>query len=807
MRYIAIRGARCHNLKNITVSIPRGKLIVVTGISGSGKSSLIFDTLFTEGERRYLESLSGSANHFLKLRERSDVDSILGLTPTIAVSQTFTGDNPRSTVGTVSEIYDYLRLLFVRVGLIACSHCGAILPVGETVCASCGASLQKITPRSLSFNNPLGACPVCEGLGIRLEVDPDLVVPNKRLSIMEGAIKPLMRFGSERSRLWKALIEFSRARSIDVIKPIGSIPDAALRAILHGAPPDFEGVIPHLEKRYRETESGYARAEVERYMRERPCPDCMGSRLNKQARSVILNNVSLDALVAKSIEDARGFFDSLALDPAYRLRPTRMLIQPIRERLSCIERAGLSYLTLNRAVTTLGGGEVQRLRIAMQIGLALSGVTYILDEPTMGLHARNTRDLIQIMKDLSRLDNTVIVIEHDRSVIEAADYVIDMGPGAGELGGRVMYAGHPDGLINGNAQGETARYIKRARVKNEPVYRRRAGNGKFLTVIGAREHNLQSIDVSFPLGVLIGITGVSGSGKSTLVHDILARALLQELYRAKRAPGAHKEIIGINHVNKAIIVDQSPIGRTPRSNPATFIGAFAHIRDFFASLPEAKKRRYEKGHFSFNVPGGRCETCSGEGEIKIEMYFLPDMYAPCPDCRGTRYSREVLEIKWREKTIADILSMTPGEALAFLGDDAPKIRKHLITLSDVGLDYIKLGQPATTLSGGEAQRVKLAAELSRHGTGSTMYILDEPTVGLHFKDTEHLMRILNALVDKGNTVIIIEHNIDVISVCDWLIDMGPEGGSRGGRVVAHGTPEDVARVPESYTGEFLKEVL
>ena len=787
MNSITIRGARCHNLKNITVSIPRGKLIVVTGISGSGKSSLIFDTLYAEGQRRYLESLSGSSHHFRELRERPDVDAIDGLTPTISISQTFTAFNPRSTVGTMSDIYDYLRILFTRIGVARGGQVFSITP----------------TPRSFSFNNPLGACEKCEGLGVRLLIDPELILPNKRLSIIEGAIKPLMRLGSERSHLWKTLIAYARSNSIDTSSPVGAISALASAAILHGREGEFQGVIPHLEKYYRETDSPYVRAEIEQYMRESPCDFCRGSRLNNKARSVVIGeNISLDMLTAMSISDLRRFFEkSLKIAP----RMERLLIQPIRERLELIERVGLSYLTLNRSIPTLAGGEVLRLRIAVQIGIALSGVTYILDEPTQGLHAKNISDLLHTLASLCKLGNTVIVIEHDRAIISAADYVIDMGPGAGENGGRVLYAGDQSGFQNANTDGETARHMRNYK-KSRAHIKRRAGNGKHIIIKGASEHNLKFIDASFPLGMLVGVTGVSGSGKSTLVHDILARALSQKLHRAKHPPGAHREISGIEFIDKVITVDQSPIGRTPRSNPATFIGAFMYIRDFFATLPESKKRKYGKGYFSFNVPGGRCETCAGNGEVRIEMYFLPCMYTPCGECGGSRYSRDALYIKWKMKTIADILAMTVTEALNFLGDDIPQIVKYLRTLGEVGLGYLKLGQSATTLSGGEAQRVKLAVELARPGTGRTLYILDEPTIGLHFVDIKHLMDILHALVLKGNTVIIIEHNIDVIAECDWLLDLGPDGGENGGRVVAFGTPDDVSKTRGSYTGQFLREL-
>jgi excinuclease ABC subunit A len=949
---IIVRGAREHNLKNITVEIPRDKLVVITGVSGSGKSSLAFDTLYAEGQRRYVESLSAYARQFLGLMEKPDVDVIEGLSPAISIDQKGVSHNPRSTVGTVTEVYDYLRLLFARVGRPHCPNCGkeispqtpqqivdSILSLPEntkvmllapvvrgrkghhknvleeirragyvraridgkimeldeeieldryklhtieavvdrlvihhsededyrsrladsvetalkfgngvivvsimeeggyrdllfsehSACIDCGISLPEIEPRTFSFNSPHGACPHCSGLGVIMEIDPDLVIPDKSLSLKDGAIAPWRYLGKETSRYYMHLLrrvcEFYK---IPMNAPVRELTKEQLDIILYGTRPGelvslpysdqygrthyyeipYEGVIPNLQRRYRETESDYIRSEIERYMTARTCPVCNGTRLRPEALAVTVDGKNIAEVAAMSVTQALEWVERLQGPDSPLTEKERLIahqiLKELRNRLRFMVDVGLDYITLDRRASTLSGGEAQRIRLATQIGSQLAGVLYILDEPSVGLHQRDNARLIQTLKHLRDLGNTVIVVEHDENTIRSADYIIDLGPGAGDKGGEVVVAGTLDDLLR-CPRSITGMYLRGER-KIEVPKSRRPGNGYFLTVHGAAENNLKNITVRFPLGTFICVTGVSGSGKSSLVIEVLYKALAQKLYRAREKPGKHLFIEGIEHIDKVVNVDQSPIGRTPRSNPATYTGAFTPIRELFASLPEARLRGYTPGRFSFNVKGGRCEACEGAGIIRIEMQFLPDVYVPCDVCKGKRYNRETLEIRYKGKNISEVLDMTVEEAMEFFGN-IPQIKAKLQTLYDVGLGYIKLGQPAPTLSGGEAQRVKLARELSRRATGRTLYILDEPTTGLHFADIEKLLNVLNRLVDAGNTVIVIEHNLDVIKCADWIIDLGPEGGDRGGWVIAEGTPEEVAMVPHSYTGQFLKKVL
>jgi excinuclease ABC subunit A len=949
---IIVRGAREHNLKNITVEIPRDKLVVITGVSGSGKSSLAFDTLYAEGQRRYVESLSAYARQFLGLMEKPDVDVIEGLSPAISIDQKGVSHNPRSTVGTVTEVYDYLRLLFARVGRPHCPNCGkeispqtpqqivdSILSLPEntkvmllapvvrgrkghhknvleeirragyvraridgkimeldeeieldryklhtieavvdrlvihhsededyrsrladsvetalkfgngvivvsimeeggyrdllfsehSACIDCGISLPEIEPRTFSFNSPHGACPHCSGLGVIMEIDPDLVIPDKSLSLKDGAIAPWRYLGKETSRYYMHLLrrvcEFYK---IPMNVPVRELTKEQLDIILYGTRPGelvslpysdqygrthyyeipYEGVIPNLQRRYRETESDYIRSEIERYMTARTCPVCNGTRLRPEALAVTVDGKNIAEVAAMSVTQALEWVERLQGPDSPLTEKERLIahqiLKELRNRLRFMVDVGLDYITLDRRASTLSGGEAQRIRLATQIGSQLAGVLYILDEPSVGLHQRDNARLIQTLKHLRDLGNTVIVVEHDENTIRSADYIIDLGPGAGDKGGEVVVAGTLDDLLR-CPRSITGMYLRGER-KIEVPKSRRPGNGYFLTVHGAAENNLKNITVRFPLGTFICVTGVSGSGKSSLVIEVLYKALAQKLYRAREKPGKHLFIEGIEHIDKVVNVDQSPIGRTPRSNPATYTGAFTPIRELFASLPEARLRGYTPGRFSFNVKGGRCEACEGAGIIRIEMQFLPDVYVPCDVCKGKRYNRETLEIRYKGKNISEVLDMTVEEAMEFFGN-IPQIKAKLQTLYDVGLGYIKLGQPAPTLSGGEAQRVKLARELSRRATGRTLYILDEPTTGLHFADIEKLLNVLNRLVDAGNTVIVIEHNLDVIKCADWIIDLGPEGGDRGGWVIAEGTPEEVAMVPHSYTGQFLKKVL
>ncbi len=965
--FIEIRGAREHNLKNISLKIPRDQLVVITGLSGSGKSSLAFDTIYAEGQRRYVESLSAYARQFLGQMEKPDVDYIGGLSPAISIDQKAASHNPRSTVGTVTEIYDYLRLLFARVGKPHCPNCGRLiaqqaveqmvdailaLPVdsrimilgpvirdrkgehqgifedarkagfvrarvdgqvrdlGEEIkldknrkhtievvvdrlavpshddeeldstrsrladsvetalklgagtvkvtvgdeeellfsehfaCVECGFSLGEIAPRNFSFNSPHGACPECTGLGSKLEVDPELVIPNRDLSIAEGAIQPWSRSGVTEGYYSSILGAVANEHGFSTKVPVRELTPEQLNVVLYGTHGErvrvkhrhrdgrsheytmaFEGVIPNLERRHRETDSDYMRSEIERYMSSKPCPACDGARLKPEVLAVTVAGRSIVDVTRLSVwkaleffrflEGEAGAFRGVAFTPATYpeedqslgerdMLIARQILKEIKARLGFLVDVGLDYLTLDRTAATLSGGEAQRIRLATQIGSGLMGVLYILDEPSIGLHQRDNHRLIQTLTRLRDLGNTLIVVEHDEETIRSADYVIDIGPGAGEHGGELVAAGSVEDLI-ACPESITGKFLGGELAVPVPL-QRRPGNGRELQVIGARENNLKNVDVTVPLGRFVAVTGVSGSGKSSLVSDILYRRLAQTLYKAKERAGSHDRIEGLEHLDKVIDIDQSPIGRTPRSNPATYTGAFTPIRELFASLPEARMRGYLPGRFSFNVKGGRCEACHGEGIIQIEMHFLPDVYVPCEVCKGKRYNREALEIRYKGKTISDVLEMTVEEALSFF-ENIPSIRNKLSTLNDVGLGYVRLGQPATTLSGGEAQRVKLATELSRRATGRTLYILDEPTTGLHFADVGRLLQVLNRLVDAGNSVVVIEHNLDVIKVADWIIDLGPEGGDAGGWVVATGTPEEVADNPNSFTGQFLKHIL
>ena len=932
---IVVRGAREHNLKNINVEIPRDKLVVITGLSGSGKSSLAFDTIYAEGQRRYVESLSAYARQFLGLMEKPDVDQIDGLSPAISIDQKSSSRNPRSTVGTVTEIYDYLRLLYARVGTPHCPVCGrevtkqsadqivnqimespadskimVIAPVvsdkkgehrgvvqelkkagysrlrvngtmydidefpdldkqkkhtvevvvdrlviGEDVIKRLSESVEQalglgegivkilyaetdvekdfsehfacpvhreisfpeIAPRNFSFNSPHGACPHCTGLGIRLEVDPELVIPNRRLSINEGAIRPWSRTTSRMTWYTKLLNGVASKYGFSIDVPVSQMKPADLKIILYGAGDEkvgvkgpggrtyqstFEGVIPNMERRYHDTDSDFVRKEIEKYMAERPCPVCEGKRLKPEILAVTVNDKNIAEVTTYSIGDAVEFFNNLKFNERDETI-AKQIMKEICARLSFLQDVGLQYLTLDRSANTLAGGEAQRIRLATQIGSSLMGVLYILDEPSIGLHQRDNDRLIVTMERLRDLGNTVIIVEHDEDTIRMADYVIDIGPAAGKHGGNVVAAGTPDEVAKVK-ESLTGQYISGAR-RIEIPKKRRPGNGKHLIIKNAREHNLRGIDVSLPLGMMTTVTGVSGSGKSSLINDILSKKLAQTYHRAGDVPGKHDDIEGIKNLDKVISIDQSPIGRTPRSNPATYTGVFSNIRDLFASTPEAKIRGYKSGRFSFNVKGGRCEVCRGDGIIKIEMHFLPDVYVTCDECKGKRYNRESLEIRYKGKNISEVLDMTVEEAVAFF-ENIPAIRRKFETLNDVGLGYIHLGQSATTFSGGEAQRIKLASELSRRSTGKTLYILDEPTTGLHFEDVRRLLEVLNRLVDTGNSVVIIEHNLDVIKCSDWLVDMGPEGGAGGGMVIAEGAPEKVAKVKGSHTGIYLDRI-
>jgi excinuclease ABC subunit A len=936
---IVVKGAREHNLKNIDVTIPRDKLVVITGVSGSGKSSLAFDTIYAEGQRRYMESLSAYARQFLGRMEKPDVDYIEGLSPAISIDQKGPGRNPRSTMGTITEVYDYLRLLFARVGHPHCPKCGreitsqtveqivdsvTALPNGSRIlilaplvrdrkgeyqsvfddlrkqgyvrvrvdkvihdlsepiqldknkkhtievvvdrlvigqsdsqsrladsvetalklgagvalvsvidgdellfsehfaCIQCEISLGEIEPRTFSFNSPHGACPMCTGLGFKLEIDPDLIIPNRMLSISQGAIKPYQ------THFWYfyRLEETARRHGFSLNTPIKNLTSQQLQVILYGE--DFEryryrnrfgqirehtegweGVIPRMERLYKETQSEYSRADIERYMVTRTCPACQGKRLKPEALAVTIGNKNIMDICALPVNQTLAWVQALSIGVKPILSERELLIarqinKEISARLGFLRDIGLDYLTLDRPAATLSGGEAQRIRLATQIGSGLMGVLYICDEPTVGLHIADSHRLIETLKRLRDIGNTILIVEHDETVMRASDHIIDMGPGAGEHGGKIIVSGTIDDIIR-CPDSITGQYL--SGVKKIPIpKRRRNGNGAHLTIKGAREHNLKNIDVNIPLGKFICIAGVSGSGKSTLIDEVLYKKLAQKLYRSKEQPGDCDDVLGVEYVDKVIDVDQSPIGRTPRSNPATYTTVFTAIRELFATVPDARVRGYKPGRFSFNVKGGRCEACRGEGYIQIEMQFLPDVTVPCEVCKGKRYNREALEIKFKDKNIAEVLDMTIEQALAFF-EHFPKIKNKLETLNDVGLGYMKLGQPATTLSGGEAQRVKLATELARRATGKTLYILDEPTTGLSFEDVAALLMVLQRLVDAGNTVVVIEHHPDVMKSADYIIDLGPGAGEKGGYVVATGTPEEVAQIPESITGQYLKNIL
>ena len=933
---IRVKGAREHNLKNVDIEIPRDQLVVITGLSGSGKSSLAFDTIYAEGQRRYMESLNSYARQFLGTMDKPDVDSIEGLSPAISIDQKSTSRNPRSTVATVTEIYDYLRLLFARIGVPHCPICGnevtrrtteviideilrqfvdkrilllapivknkkgefvhipeqyqrlgyarvrvdgvvyaldefpelqksykhnielvvdrlaltaemrsrlsqsveQALDLGQGVIEVLDADsdevktfsqryacvdhpdvdIPELEPRLFSFNAPQGACPVCTGLGSRLEVDPELVF-NNNLTISEGAIRPYNRMNSDAWNM-KRLASVAEAHEFSLKVPVGKLSDDVKHKILYGTGDQkycvdlgggrhydttYEGVIPNLERRWKETDSDFMRRDIERFMRERDCYACKGARLKPVVLAVTVHELNIVDVCDLSVDDALDLFDNKLQLTEQEMTIARLIVKEIKSRLAFMSNVGLNYLELSRAANTLSGGEAQRIRLATQIGAGLQGVLYVLDEPSIGLHQRDNDKLIDMLKRLRDLGNSVLVVEHDEDTIRQSDFLVDMGPGAGVNGGQVVAMGTPE-IVAKNENSITGRYLSGAEKIAVPKKRRKVVKDKKLIVRGARENNLKNIDVEFPLGLMTVVSGVSGSGKSTLVNDIVARELAAELNRATTAPGLHDAIKGVNLLDKTIVIDQSPIGRTPRSNPATYTGIFTPIRELFASTPEANVRGYKSGRFSFNVKGGRCENCQGDGVIKIEMHFLPDVYVQCDECHGKRYNREALEIKYKDKTIADVLDMTIDQAAEFF-DSVPNIARKLQTLVEVGLGYIKLGQPATTFSGGEAQRIKLATELSKRSTGKTMYILDEPTTGLHSADVKRLLGILQQLVEGGNSMIIIEHNLDVIKSADWIIDMGPEGGIGGGTVVACGTPEDIAKVPNSFTGKYLKKIL
>ncbi|MBI2450432.1 MAG: excinuclease ABC subunit UvrA [Candidatus Nealsonbacteria bacterium] len=915
---IKIRGARVHNLKNVSLDIPKNKLVVITGLSGSGKSSLAFDTLYAEGQRRYVESLSAYARQFLGVMDKPDVDKIEGISPAISIDQRKGSHNPRSTVGTITEIYDYLRLLFGRVGIPHCPKCSKVisrqspdqiveqilklpktseiiilgpvvhgkkgehqgileevqragfvrvridgvlhrveevvgfaldrkkkhnievvvdrlvidnnldkprlvdsietaLKLGKGIaiiaqskndvifsehfaCEECGISLPEIEPRLFSFNNPYGACPACHGLGSRLEVDPDLVIPNKNLTISEGAIFSWAHASHKIGRqgyFWMQLQDLAEKHKFSLDDPVKDLPKKVIDVILYGDG-GFEGVIPNMERRYHETDSDYTRQEIEGYMIEKECEVCQGKRLKPEVLAVTVEGSSIDKVVAFSIDKVKDFFAKKEWN-----KIAQPIVKEILNRLQFLIDVGLDYLTLDRRAGTLSGGEEQRIRLATQIGSKLTGVLYILDEPSVGLHPRDQGKLIETIKELKNLGNSVVVVEHDPQTIKSADWIVDVGPGAGKYGGNITFEGTPAQLMKSHTlTGDYLAGRKSVEVKTTN-YKLKTKN--YLTIKGAKEHNLKNINVKIPLQKFVCITGVSGSGKSSLMNDILAKALLKKFYRAKEEPGEHQAILGTEKINKVVLVDQSPIGRTPRSNPATYTSAYTYIRDLFAKTKEARAKGYQAGRFSFNVKGGRCETCEGQGVRKIEMYFLPDIYVECEECKGKRFNKETLAVEYKGKNIADVLGMTLEESLKFF-EHIPGLYEKLKTLNDVGLGYMQLGQSAPSLSGGEAQRVKLATELSRKATGKSLYILDEPTTGLHFDDIKRLVQVLRGLVDKGNTALVIEHNLDLVKNSDWIIDLGPEGGEKGGYLVAEGTPKEIAKVKKSYTGQYLKGV-
>ncbi len=937
-QYIKIRGAREHNLKNIDVDIPRDSFTVLTGLSGSGKSSLAFDTIYAEGQRRYMESLSSYARQFLGQMEKPDVESIQGLSPAISIDQKSTNRNPRSTVGTVTEIYDYLRLLYARIGIPHCPKCGReikrqtidqmvdqimMLPertkfqllapvvrgrkgehkkvfesarksgyvrvrvdgnvyelsedinleknnkhnieivvdrlavkegmqrrladsienvmklsdglmivdvIGGTpinfsmsfACPDCGISIDEIEPRSFSFNNPYGACPECFGLGYKMEFDVDLMIPDKRLSINEGAIQAMgwQSCNDPKSFTYAILNALSKAYNFSMDTPFGEYPDEIKNVLIHGTggrevevhytgqrgsgvyPVAFEGLIKNMERRYRETSSDVMKQEYEEFMRITPCKVCKGQRLKASSLAVTVGDKNIYEVTDMSIVKLVDYFDTLELNEMQH-KIGDQILKEIKSRIGFLNNVGLDYLTLSRATGTLSGGEAQRIRLATQIGSGLVGVAYILDEPSIGLHQRDNDKLLAALMRLRDLGNTLIVVEHDEDTMRAADYIVDIGPAAGEHGGEVIATGTAEDIMKCDKSITGAYLSGRMKIPVPKVRKEPAG---WITIRGARQNNLKNIDVDIPLGIMTCVTGVSGSGKSSLVNEILYKTLARDLNRARCIPGEHDDITGIDQLDKVINIDQSPIGRTPRSNPATYTGVFDLIRDLFAATPDAKAKGYKKGRFSFNVKGGRCEACSGDGILKIEMHFLPDVYVPCEVCGGKRYNRETLDVKYKGKSIYDVLDMTVEEAVKFF-DNVPAIKRKIETLNDVGLSYIRLGQPSTELSGGEAQRIKLAAELSKRSTGRTIYILDEPTTGLHFADVHKLVEILHKLTESGNTVVVIEHNLDVIKTADYIIDIGPEGGDRGGTVIAKGTPEEVAAVPESFTGQYVSKYL
>ncbi|MEI7452150.1 MAG: excinuclease ABC subunit UvrA [Candidatus Falkowbacteria bacterium] len=805
---IKIRGARVNNLKNIDIDIPRHKFVVITGLSGSGKSSLAFDTLYAEGQRRYVESLSAYARQFVGLMDKPDVDMIEGLPPAISIDQRSNMHNPRSTVGTITETYDYFRLIFAKLGTAHCPTCNKKLKKDKKklICVDCNFSMPEIRPNDFSFNSAGGACPACSGLGTKLEIDPELII-NKNLTVAQGAIKPWTHYNSHNQKLlFDDVNKMSLRHNFNIDLPIKELPEKIVKLILNGDG-EFAGVIDNLEKRYAESDTGYIHQKIAQYMLSVECSTCHGYRLKPEILAVKLHNRSINELSEMHIVAARDFFIDFEKNKKLTEKEKNVsepIIKEIKNRLGCIKDVGLDYLSLNRGANTLSGGEAQRLKLATQINSALVGILYVLDEPSIGLHQKDNDKLIIALKDLQAKGNTVVVVEHDEATILAADYVIDIGPGAGEYGGNVVFAGTPDEIKN-DPKSLTGAYLSGRQTISAP-FEYRKGNGKSIKIIGATEHNLKNIDVEIPLGKLVAITGVSGSGKSTLMTDILANALNRKFYRAKTHPGKHKDITGLENIDKVIDIDQSPIGRTPRSNPATYTEVFTPIRDLYASQSGSKVKGFKANHFSFNTAGGRCDTCAGDGLLKIEMQFLSDIYVKCETCHGKRYKKEVLEINYKDKNIHDVLEMTVLEAITFFKEEK-NILPKLKILNDVGLGYIKLGQSSTTLSGGEAQRIKLATELSRQSTGQTLYILDEPTTGLHFDDIKKLLKVLNQLTDKGNTVLVIEHNLDIIKSVDWIIDLGPDGGDKGGTIVGADTPKNIAKIKNSWTGKYLKDYL